>query len=65
MMDADKKTASPHVAGLAAYLMSLESLTTPAAVTARILQLAGTTGANVTGVKTGTTTLIAYNGDGQ
>ncbi|KAF8848994.1 putative subtilisin-like protease, partial [Acephala macrosclerotiorum] len=55
--------ASPHVAGLAAYLMSLESLSNPAAVTARILQLAGTTGANVTGVRTGTTTLIAYNGD--
>lgn len=50
--------ASPHVAGLAAYLMSLESLSNPAAVTARILQLAGTTGANVTGVRTGTTTLI-------
>ncbi|KUJ13099.1 putative subtilisin-like protease [Mollisia scopiformis] len=56
--------ASPHVAGLAAYLMSLESLTTPAAVTARIKALAGTTGSNATGVSTGTTTLIAYNGDG-
>ncbi|KAI5815287.1 oryzin precursor [Pyronema omphalodes] len=32
--------ASPHVAGLAAYLMALEGLTTPAEVTARIKQLA-------------------------
>jgi oryzin len=32
--------ASPHVAGLAAYLMALEGLSTPAEVTARIKQLA-------------------------
>ena len=52
------------MAGLAAYLIALEGLTTPAAVTARIKQLAGTTGRAVAGASRGTTTLIAYNGDG-
>jgi subtilisin family serine protease len=56
--------ASPHVAGLAAYLISLEGLTTPDAVTARIKALAAGTGSAATGVESGTTTLIAYNGDG-
>lgn len=36
--------ASPHVAGLAAYLIALEGLATPDAVTARILALAGASG---------------------
>ncbi|TVY85731.1 Subtilisin-like protease, partial [Lachnellula willkommii] len=44
--------ASPHIAGLAAYLMSLENLTSVAAVTARITTLAGSTGAVVTGAGT-------------
>jgi subtilisin family serine protease len=57
--------ASPHVAGLAAYLMGLDtSLTTPDLVTAKIKSLAASTGAAATNVGTGTTTLIAYNGDG-
>ncbi|PMD37079.1 putative subtilisin-like protease, partial [Hyaloscypha variabilis F] len=56
--------ASPHVAGLAAYLMSLEGLNTTAAVTSRIRQLAGASGAAVKGTNAATTTLIAYNGDG-
>jgi len=56
--------ASPHVAGLAAYLMALEGLNSTVSVTARIKQLAGTTGRTVSGAATGTTTLIAYNGDG-
>ncbi|KAH8749562.1 putative subtilisin-like protease [Hyaloscypha sp. PMI_1271] len=56
--------ASPHVAGLAAYLMSLEGLATPAAVTSRIKQLAGASGASVKGANAATTTLIAYNGNG-
>jgi subtilisin family serine protease len=56
--------ASPHVAGLAAYLIGLENLTTPAAVNARVVQLAGATGKGITGAPSGTTTLIAYNGDG-
>jgi len=54
----------PHVAGLAVYLMSLERLNTPAAVTAKIKQLAGASGAAAKGVNSATTTLIAYNGDG-
>lgn len=44
--------------------MALERLTTPAAVTVRIKQLAGTTGRAVSGTSTGTTTLYSYNGDG-
>lgn len=44
--------------------MALEGLTTPAAVTARMKQLAATTGRAVAGASTGTTKLIAYNGDG-
>ncbi|TVY16665.1 Subtilisin-like protease 2 [Lachnellula arida] len=59
--------ASPHIAGLAAYLMSLENLTSVAAVTARITTLAGSTGAVVTGAgaETGTTSLIGNNGSGR
>jgi len=56
--------ASPHIAGVAAYLMALEGLNTVASITARIKQLARTTGSAVAGVGTGTTTLIVYNGDG-
>ncbi|SPO02074.1 related to alkaline protease (oryzin) [Cephalotrichum gorgonifer] len=77
--------ASPHVAGLAAYLMSLESIgasfrtgqdrdnngkddsfaQTVDAVTARIVELAKTTGARVGNNERGTTSLIAYNGGQQ
>ncbi|PBP28721.1 subtilase [Diplocarpon rosae] len=56
--------ASPHVAGLAAYLMAYENITAPADVLARMQQLAKSTGAGVTGANSQTTTLIAYNGDG-
>ncbi len=54
--------ASPHVAGLAAYLMALEDITGVQAVANRIKQLAGQTGAAVKGGPRGTTTLIANNG---
>ncbi|TVY24127.1 Subtilisin-like protease [Lachnellula hyalina] len=59
--------ASPHITGLAAYLMSLENLTTVSDVTARILTLARSTGAVATGAGAGTstTTLIANNGSGR
>lgn len=62
--------ASPHVAGLAAYLMGEDAtLTTPAQVKAKMIEFASLTGAKVTGLsaaKNGnTTTLIAYNGSGQ
>lgn len=45
--------------------MALEGLDTAAAVTARMKQLAGATGAAAIGVNRATTTLIAYNGNGQ
>jgi len=56
--------ACPHIAGLSAYLMALENITTAADMTARIRELAGTTGATVKRQTQGTTTLIAYNGNG-
>jgi oryzin len=52
--------ATPHIVGLSVYLMGLESLSGPAAVTARIKQLA------TTGVVSGTNgspNLLAYNGN--
>jgi subtilisin family serine protease len=56
--------ATPHVAGLAAYLMALEGITGGAqAVSDRIKQLAQATGATVGNDVRGTTTLIANNGN--
>ncbi|KAL2169109.1 hypothetical protein VTG60DRAFT_6436 [Thermothelomyces hinnuleus] len=54
--------ASPHVAGLAAYIMSLENITGVQAVSDRLKELAQATGARARGVPRGTTTLIANNG---
>ncbi|KAK1957589.1 subtilase [Colletotrichum sublineola] len=54
--------ASPHVAGLAAYLMSLENLNTVKALTDRMLALAEASGAQVQRNTAGTTNLIANNG---
>ncbi|KAK7912125.1 putative alkaline protease (oryzin) [Apiospora marii] len=54
--------ATPHVAGIAAYLMAKEGLRTPAAVRARLIQLASTTGASVKENAANTTSLIANNG---
>ncbi|KAJ5037329.1 uncharacterized protein L3040_007505 [Drepanopeziza brunnea f. sp. 'multigermtubi'] len=54
--------ATPHVAGLAAYLIALEGLSTPAAVQARIKAL-GIAG-KVISPGTGSPNLIAYNGNG-
>ncbi|KAK3291856.1 peptidase S8/S53 domain-containing protein [Chaetomium fimeti] len=54
--------ASPHVAGLAAYLMALEGITGVQAVGDRIKELAQGTGARVRGGPRDTTTLIANNG---
>lgn len=53
--------ASPHVAGLALYLMALEGLTTPAATIARVKAL-GTSGL-ITGLRTDTVNLFTYNGN--
>lgn len=54
--------ASPHVAGLAAYLMALENITSADAVVARIKSLAGATGSEVQGNVKGTASLIVNNG---
>lgn len=55
--------ASPHVAGLAAYLMALEGITDVDAVTSRIKTLARRSGASVKNNQRGTTSLIANNGN--
>ncbi|OHE96004.1 subtilase [Colletotrichum orchidophilum] len=54
--------ASPHVAGLVNYIQSVEGLSTPAAVIARIKALA--TPNKVTGTLRSSPNLIAYNGNG-
>ncbi|POR37298.1 Alkaline protease 1 [Tolypocladium paradoxum] len=67
--DIDTKTlsgtsmASPHVAGVAAYLMALMGITEPAQVDALIKNLASKTGAACTNNVPGTTSLIANNGN--
>ncbi|KAL1851295.1 hypothetical protein VTK73DRAFT_9460 [Phialemonium thermophilum] len=55
--------ASPHVAGLAAYLIALEGLSGTDAVVGRIRDLARSTGAQVKNNQAGTTNLIANNGN--
>ncbi|KAH8887328.1 subtilisin-like protein [Thozetella sp. PMI_491] len=54
--------ASPHIAGLAAYLMALENITDPTAVSNRIKALATASTARVKNNVRGTTNLIANNG---
>ncbi|KAI2469826.1 alkaline proteinase [Annulohypoxylon bovei var. microspora] len=54
--------ATPHVTGLSLYLIALEGLTTPAAVTSRIKALY-TTG-KLTGIPSGTINAVIYNGNG-
>lgn len=54
--------ASPHVAGLVAYMMALENITDVDAVTERIKGLAATTNSTVRGNARSTTSLIAFNG---
>ncbi|KAI1298221.1 subtilase [Xylaria venustula] len=55
--------ASPHVAGLAAYLMSLEGITNATDVVNRMQQLAAATNATVLQNVKGTTSAIANNGN--
>ncbi|TGJ82678.1 hypothetical protein E0Z10_g6089 [Xylaria hypoxylon] len=55
--------ASPHVAGLAAYLMGLEGLTSATEVSDRMKELAAATGASVKSNVKGTTSAIANNGN--
>ncbi|KJK73550.1 hypothetical protein H634G_11186 [Metarhizium anisopliae BRIP 53293] len=54
--------ATPHVAGLAAYIMALEGITQPADVMSRLISLAEETGARVQWTAPNTTSLIATNG---
>ncbi|KAI1475039.1 hypothetical protein K445DRAFT_72960 [Daldinia sp. EC12] len=54
--------ATPHVTGLSLYLIALEGLTTPGAVTNRIKALY-TTG-KLTGIPSGTVNAVIYNGNG-
>lgn len=58
-------TASPHVAGLAAYLMGFQKLDGPAQVVSLIKSLAQQSGAKVRNNVQGTTDLIANNGNQQ
>lgn len=53
--------ATPHIAGLAAYLIALEGLSTPAKVVARIQALA--TSGKISDAES-TNNLIGYNGNG-
>ncbi|KAI0023912.1 subtilase [Xylariomycetidae sp. FL0641] len=55
--------ASPHIAGLAAYLMALEGLTDATAVSDRMKELGAATGASVLQNVRGTTDTIANNGN--
>ncbi|KAI1338648.1 proteinase T-like protein [Xylariaceae sp. FL0016] len=53
--------ASPHIAGLGAYLLTLEGKRAPQALCSRIASLA-TSGA-ISGVNSGTVNLLAFNGN--
>lgn len=52
--------ATPHVVGLALYLIAAEGLSSPSAVSDRIKEL-GTSGV-VSGLKRGSPDLVAFNG---
>lgn len=54
--------ASPHVAGVAAYLIGYEGLSSPSAVRSRLLALAGS--GLVTSAGTGSPNYLLYNGNG-
>ncbi|KAG6042931.1 hypothetical protein E4U39_005229 [Claviceps sp. Clav50 group G5] len=54
--------ASPHIAGLAAYLMRLRHIKNATQVSDLIKRLGSQTGARVRGNREGTTSVIAYNG---
>jgi len=53
--------ATPHVAGLAAYLLSFEGKKTPADLSARLTSLASRN--KISGVPSGTVNRLAFNGN--
>ncbi|EAT76775.1 hypothetical protein HBI56_235280 [Parastagonospora nodorum] len=53
--------ATPHVTGLAAYLLAYEGIRTPAALSSRMTSLANIN--RITGVPAGTVNLLAFNGN--
>jgi subtilisin family serine protease len=53
--------ASPHIAGLGAYLLALEGKKTPSALSSRIQSLA--TKNKITGLPSGTVNYLAFNGN--
>ncbi len=52
--------ASPHIAGLGAYLLALEGSKTPTALCSRIQELASS--GVLSNIPSGTVNLLAYNG---
>ncbi|KAF1977473.1 subtilisin-like serine protease-like protein PR1A [Bimuria novae-zelandiae CBS 107.79] len=54
--------ASPHVAGLGAYLLGLNGKVSPASLTTTIKDLSNKN--KITGIKTGTPNYLVYNGSG-
>jgi subtilisin family serine protease len=53
--------ATPHVAGLAAYILALEGKISPAALSSRLQTLA--TKNAITGLPSGTKNYLAFNGN--
>jgi subtilisin family serine protease len=53
--------ATPHIAGLAAYILSLEGKKTPAALSSRLTELS--TKNKITGLKGSTKNYLAFNGN--
>lgn len=53
--------ATPHVAGLGAYLLALEGKMTPAALCSRIQTLSNKN--KISGVPSGTKNYLAFNGN--
>jgi hypothetical protein len=53
--------ATPHVAGLAAYILGFEGKKTPAALSARLLDLS--TKGKITGLPSGTANALIFNGN--
>jgi hypothetical protein len=53
--------ASPHVCGLAAYILGLEGKRTPAALSSRLIELANKN--KLSGLPSGTPNAIVFNGN--